>query len=188
MKKTSRGWLSALIVVIIAAGAQQFLYSHRGTTPTTSSTTTVAASPACVAADFVASFNAGQGAAGNILASASLAKTSVGSCRLSGWPLLALSNSAGISIPTTTVQGSQVFQNFFSLSVPRKPAHLLVAQNHVVTFEILYNDVPGLTACPVASSLGISVASSGVFLGSAAVNDLTACNHQVNVSPFFLEP
>ena len=188
MNKTSRYLLSAVVIVIGAVGAGRYLHSHRGTTPVTSSTTSMAASPACIANDFVASFNSGQGAAGNILASASLTKTSVGSCHLSGWPLLSLSNSAGVSIPTTTVEGSQVFLNVFSLTVPSTPAHLLVAQNRVVTFEIFYNEVPGLAACPVASSLGISLSSSGVMLGSTAVNALTPCDHHLNVSPFFLEP
>jgi len=188
VKKTSRYLLSTVVIVMGAVGVGRYVHSHRGTTPVTTSTTTVAASPACTAADFVASFNSGQGAAGTIMASASLTKTSVGRCHLFGWPLLSLSNSAGVSIPTTTVQGSQVFQNFFSLSVPSTPAHFLVNQNRVVTFEILYNDVPGLTACPVASSLGISVASSGVSLGSTAVNSVTPCDHHLSVSPFFLEP
>lgn len=199
-----KGLLGALVVIVLAVGGF-FLGQHFAQSPATSSTTTTSSTPiasttttttpgsslatTCAANDFRGVFNEGQGAAGTIYASATLIKTTPGSCTMKGWPLVTFQDRLGAVLHASVVN---VPTNKDGFSFPTSaadamPASLQLSHGSTVDFSLAYSDVPtGTASCPNATTISVQFRANSAAVTITPNYPLQLCNSgSVWVSPFY---
>jgi len=162
------------------------------TTSTTTTTTTTIVTPVgstCVGSDFSAVYNEGEGAAGTIDASVTLTKVTAGSCTLKGWPILALQDTTGALLTSTTVDvhPSDAPIQFPAAQANAAPTLLTLTKGAVANFSLAYSDVPsGNGTCPSARTLSVQVATGGSVATVTPTYPLQPCNQgTIWVSPYY---
>lgn len=197
--------MGALVVVVLAVGGF-FLGQHFAASPTTSSTTTTTSSVStasttttttpgsslattCAANDFRGVFNEGQGAAGTIYASATLIKTTTGTCTMKGWPLVTFQDRLGAVLHASVVN---VPTNKDGFSFPTSaadamPTSLQLSHGSTVDFSLAYSDVPtGTASCPNAATISVQFQANSAAVTITPNYPLQLCNSgSVWVSPFY---
>jgi hypothetical protein len=117
----------------------------------------------CVGSDFNGVFDQGEGAAGTVFASVVLTKTSSGSCRVDGYPLLTLQDKMGAILTSKTLDVSPVE---FPAAQANQPA-----KSQTIRF---------------GATLSVQFTVSGSDVTVTPVYPLEPCNHgTVWVSPFY---
>jgi Protein of unknown function (DUF4232) len=151
-------------------------------TPTTASTTTTTGIEPC--AQVTATPGQGQGAAGTIVGTITLAEVGTGTCTIDGYPTLARFGASGASVPVTVVDGLTV-----NLSgPPSEPASVVtLTPGQQAEFTFQYSDVPTGSETTCASSTTLSVTTPGATSASAPAPLIMApcTNGTVNVSPVY---
>lgn len=189
--------LFAALVVIVAVSRQAI--DSKSTTTTTSSTTsttttttgvsTTTLGSTCTGSDFTGVFNEGEGAAGTITASVTLTKTTAGTCALKGWPLLALQDTTGAVLASSTIDehpGAAPIQ-FPAARANQAPSLLTLAHGSTVSFALAYSDVPTSSeACPTARTISVQIAKDGSTATITPSYPIQPCNRgTIWVSPFY---
>ncbi len=185
----------AAFVVIVTLSRHSTAPSTTSTTstasPTSSSTTTTTTTTlkpvgtTCVGSDFNGVFDQGEGAAGTVFASVVLTKTSSGSCRVDGYPLLTLQDKMGAILTSKTLDVSPVEFPAAQANQPAKSQTIRFGAT--LAFSLGYSDVPvGTEVCGAATTLSVQFTVSGSDVTVTPVYPLEPCNHgTVWVSPFY---
>ncbi|MGD0055047.1 MAG: DUF4232 domain-containing protein [Acidimicrobiales bacterium] len=181
--------------VVIYTLSRHAIDSNTTTTTTTTSTTTTTTTIAkvvgstCAGGDFSAVYNEGEGAAGTIDASVTLTKVTSGSCTLEGWPILALQDTTGAVLTSTTVdvRPSDAPIQFPVAQANAAPTLLNLTKGSVADFSLAYSDVPvGNGSCPSARTLSVQVAAGGSVATLTPTYPLQPCNKgTIWVSPYY---
>ena len=154
------------------------------TTTNASSTTTT-----CRGIGFTGTYNEGEGAAGTIYASATLTKTSAGTCTMQGWPLLTLQDKDGavLALTQVNVPSSAASFSFGVTAADHAPSMLTLHQGSTMTFSLAYSDVTtGNTACDTATTMNVRLSSSDTSIIVTPPYPIEPCNNgEVWVSPFY---
>lgn len=197
--------LGVLAVVVLAVGGF-FLGQHvaqhpvASTTTTTTSTTVVGTgttttipssslATTCAASDFRGVFNQGQGAAGTIYASATLIKTTPGTCTMKGWPLVTFQDRLGAVLHSSVVDvpTNKDGFSFPTAAADAMPASQQLSHGSTVDFSLAYSDVPtGTASCPSATTISVQFRADSAAVTITANYPLQLCNSgAVWVSPFY---
>ena len=159
-------------------------------TTTPSTTTTIAGPAACQGSDFTGTFNLAQGAAGTISTSATLVKTTAGTCTLDGWPVLGLRSASGAVLPEQTVDVPTAGNpaGFIAGAANQPPKLLTLVKGSSTTFSVAYSDVlsGAETTCPNAAVVSVATSAGGPALSITLAYPIAPCDGGLlRVSPFY---
>lgn len=192
MNRTLKLLAVFIAVVVIFTVSRHFISSTTTTTTTTTSTTTstttttaTTVGTTCTGSAFTGVFNQGQGAAGTIFASATLTKTTGGTCTVDGYPLLTLQDKTGAVISSRILDKSPV--NFPDASANQPAQPITVHGGGSITFSLGYSDVQvGAQTCGSATTLNVQFTAGGSVVTVTPAYPVQPCNsNTVWVSPFY---
>lgn len=177
------GWLARKETAATTTTSSAPPTSSSSSSSTTSSTLRPVL--ACTGADLAGTYVVGQGAAGTIFDSVTVANASAAPCTLDGYPQLQMLDANGGRLSTTTMDGSAAFP----APARRPPARLRLAPGADATFELHWSDVPvgNETTCASAASLDVYPPGSAVaFNVTVPSGALAPCDFgTIYVSPLY---
>lgn len=182
--------------VAIYTLSRHVITSNSTTATTASSTTTVTSTQApktlsCKGSDFSAVYNEGQGAAGTIVASVTMSKTTSGWCTLKGWPLLTLQDKTGAVLHSSAVDTSvNPPVQYPATKANQAPSMMTLLQGATTSFSLAYSDVPvGNETCASATTLSVQIKLGGTSITVTPAYPVQPCNQgRIDVSPFYPGP
>jgi len=126
----------------------------------------------------------GNGAAGTIELTVSMANTSSQPCSLNGYPGMQLLNASGAALPTNVIRGGG--PGFLAPAANQPPALVTLAPGGHAAFSLSYSDVPvgNETSCP--SSAKAQVTPPNDFGHLVVTMQTDACGGgTIHVSPVY---
>ncbi|HVA60102.1 MAG TPA: DUF4232 domain-containing protein [Mycobacteriales bacterium] len=134
--------------------------------------------PACATGELSAGLAGTQGAAGHILDVFSLTNRGTGSCRLDGYPGLALLDRAGRGLPTDPVHGAD-------MAFPAVSAHPVVLNaGQAASFSVGYSDVPSGAQPDCSNAAALAITPPGQSSALRVATALAPCGGgRLDVSP-----